>query len=333
MWLNLLGADVFGISNSIPSTPSLFELASVNDYVEDIRLDILDFKVLSNKISTIKPDYIFHLAAQPIVKESYVNPRETWLTNTIGTVNLLDSLRVLNHKCIVIFITSDKVYDNKEQIWGYREVDKIGGADPYSASKGGAELAISSFFRSFFKDTSSVKIAIGRAGNVIGGGDWAENRIVPDCIRSWIKNKPAKIRNPNSTRPWQHVLEPLSGYLSLATSLFYEKEINGESFNFGPRSSENKTVDDLVRKLSSYFNYSTYEIDDKEKIQHVESKLLKLNCDKALSEIGWSPTLSFEETISFTTNWYKTYIDKQKNIQFFTISQIEAFSDQLMKGK
>ena len=325
LWLHKLGAKVYGISNKIPTNPSHFALASVPEIIKDIRLDIKNYIPVKNAISEIKPDFIFHLAAQPIVRESFENPLETWDANTIGTLNLLESLRQYSKNCIAIFITSDKVYDNQEWPWGYRESDKLGGPDPYSASKGAAELAISSYYRSYFKNKYDIRICSARAGNVIGGGDWARDRIVPDCIRSWELGNSVLLRNPNSTRPWQHVLEPLFGYLSLAAALRENIKINGESYNFGPQSEQNKKVIELVNSLGSFFSSSKIRIEKNEEIK--ESNLLKLNCDKALNDIGWSPTLNYKQTVQFTAYWYLNYFNSPKSIRQTSINQIEMFTD------
>jgi CDP-glucose 4,6-dehydratase len=202
--------------------------------------------VSKSTISEIKPDFVFHLAAQPIVIRSYNDPVETMTTNIIGTVNILEGLRFLDNNCTAVFITSDKCYDNVEWVWGYRETDTLGGPDPYSASKGAAELAVKSYIKSFFQSDSNVRIASARAGNVIGGGDWALDRIIPDCVKSWANNETVELRNPHSTRPWQHVLEPLSGYLNLAICLYKETAYHGESFNFVPKTIQNHSVKDLV---------------------------------------------------------------------------------------
>ena len=208
-WLHLLGADVYGVSlESPPSRPSHYEVAEISSYVTDLRLDIRKPNELSECVNDIKPEFIFHLAAQALVRVSYENPLATYHTNTIGTLNLLESIRILENKCSVILITSDKCYDNVEWVWGYRETDALGGPDPYSASKGAAELVIRSHVKSFFHKDSLVRVAVARAGNVIGGGDWAADRIVPDCVRSWASGKSVELRNPHATRPWQHVLEP-----------------------------------------------------------------------------------------------------------------------------
>ena len=222
-WLSALlahlGAKVIGVSDSIKTDPANYNIIKANLY-SDLRININNSEDVLSVIKDMKPDYIFHLAAQPIVLESYKNPLNTFNTNIIGTANVLDALRISNHKCIAVMITSDKCYDNVEWTYGYRETDRLGGKDPYSGSKGAAELVIHSYVESFFKKhESNVRIAVGRAGNVIGGGDWAPYRIVPDCVRAWSNKEKAEIRNPDSTRPWQHVLEPLSGYLSLASKL------------------------------------------------------------------------------------------------------------------
>ena len=242
MWLESLGAKVVGVALAPPSKPSHFEVAELAKSIEDHRLDIRDGDELKLLVSRTQPDFVFHLAAQPLVLQSYLDPVGTYQTNVLGTLNLLEALRSLKKKCTSVFITSDKCYKNVEWVWGYRETDTLGGQDPYSASKGAAELVIRSHVKLFFPTDGPVRIAVGRAGNVIGGGDWAQDRVVPDCVRSWAKEEPAKLRNPQSTRPWQHVLEPLSGYLNLAAELSQRSELHGEPFNFGPPAHQNHTV-------------------------------------------------------------------------------------------
>ena len=232
LWMNMLGADLYGISLSVPTKPSHFEFLDLN-FKQDIRIDISKSKQIDKIINDIQPDFIFHLAAQPLVGKSYTDPLFTFSTNIMGTVSILDSLRKLKKECIAVIITSDKSYLNQEINRGYNENDKLGGNDPYSGSKGATELVIYSYFQSFFKD-SNIKIGVGRAGNVIGGGDWADNRIIPDAIKSLETKNKLIIRNPNATRPWQHVLEPLSGYIALALDLKTSKINNGNVFNFGP---------------------------------------------------------------------------------------------------
>ena len=330
IWLNLLGAKLYGLSNNIPTKPSLYEEGNLDGVIQNNILDIRDLTKVSNLINTIQPDFIFHLAAQPLVSASYINPSDTWQTNVMGTVNVLDSLRVLDKKCISVLITSDKCYENQEWEWGYRETDRLGGDDPYSASKGSAELVIKSYIASFFSTTkcSKIKVSSARAGNVIGGGDWAKNRIVPDCVRAWSKNKPVKIKSPNSTRPFQHVLEPLSGYLCLAEKLATDEDFNGQSFNFGPNSDANYRVIDVVNALSKSWPESKWEVNTIKKNEFKESKLLKLNCDKALSLLKWKPILNFEQTILLTSKWYFEFYNN-KNINIFDqcCEQIKFFNN------
>ncbi|MBI2258845.1 MAG: CDP-glucose 4,6-dehydratase [Flavobacteriia bacterium] len=329
IWLNQIGAEVYGISNEIPTQPSIFEVCSLAQNLKHEFLNVLDFQSLKQKIDEIRPDFIFHLAAQAIVSDSYSNPLNTFNTNIIGTANVLEAVRVLDFEVSLIMITSDKCYENVEWTWGYRENDRLGGKDPYSASKGGAELVIHSYYESFFKkNDSKVKLVSVRAGNVIGGGDWAVNRIVPDAMRSWSKNLCLVIRSPYATRPWQHVLEPLSGYLTAGMKLFFNNKLSGESYNFGPNSDQSHTVLELLTKLSSKWNKSTLdEMVQVEKSSFHEAGLLKLNCDKALHDLDWKPTLNFEQTIEFTSDWYFEYYKSEKIDLSFLEKQIILFSE------
>ena len=333
IWLNILGAKLYGIALESPTSPSLFEEAKLSNIIEFNNTDIRDHYQLSKIVKRIQPDYIFHLAAQPLVRESYLDPIKTWGTNVMGTVNVLESLKQIKKSCVGIMITSDKCYQNQEWEWGYRECDKLGGDDPYSASKGSAELAINSYQKSFFSEhqNSYIRIASARAGNVIGGGDWADNRIVPDCIKAWNQNIKVKIKSPNSTRPFQHVLEPLSGYLCLAKELTKNKELAGHSFNFGPTSNSNNKVIDLVRELGKKWTDSSWEINS-ENNDFVEAKLLKLNCDKALSLLNWEPTLNFKKTMEMTGDWYFNFYNN-KNFQVYEMccEQIKLFTENQKK--
>ena len=250
IWLKQLGAEVYGISIDIPSQPSNFLVSKLDEVIKTKFIDINNLESLNEEIKYIQPDFIFHLAAQPIVFDSYKNPINTFNTNIIGTCNILESVRHLTKNCVVILITSDKCYDNVEWIWGYKETDHLGGKDPYSASKAAAEIVIHSYYESFFKKSNNIRIASVRAGNVIGGGDWADSRIIPDAIRSWSENLTLQIRSPKSTRPWQHVLEPLSGYLFLGQQLFNNINLSGEAFNFGPNDLSNFTVEELLIEMS-----------------------------------------------------------------------------------
>lgn len=327
VWLSLLGAKVYGLSNGIPSNPSHFETTSLDKHIAHSEIDIRYFSDVAKLIKDTKPDFVFHLAAQPIVRTSYSDPVETIETNVIGTMNLLEALRHVDHDCTAIMITSDKCYDNVEWTWGYRETDHLGGHDPYSASKGAAELIIKSYSHSYFgKDESSVKVASVRAGNVIGGGDWAKDRIVPDCMRAWSSKKAVEIRSPNATRPWQHVLEPLSGYLLLGKMLSENPYLNGEPFNFGPPANQNHTVKDLVDKMQSLWQGSKVNYTISPNAAQKEAGLLKLCCDKALHMLEWQPTLTFDETARFTVEWYRDFYCGKKNVYDMTCRQIEEYT-------
>jgi CDP-glucose 4,6-dehydratase len=332
LWLSQLGAKVIGISDQVPTDPSHYKLIKKEIY-KDLRIDIKDSEAIYRLINDYKPDYIFHLAAQPIVLIAYKDPLNTFNTNVIGTANILDALRRSNHRCTAVMITSDKSYDNVEWTYGYRETDKLGGKDPYSGSKGAAELVIRSYVESFFnKSNSNVSVAVGRAGNVIGGGDWAPHRIIPDCVRSWSENKKPEIRSPLSTRPWQHVLEPLSGYITLAYALSKDKSLNGEVFNFGPLSDQNRTVKELVDQITTYWPYSDWLDKSGANNTHHEAGLLQLNCEKALNILAWKATLNFEETAEWTAKWYLNYyengIDKALDKTIDQIKEYMDFADQ-----
>ena len=263
----------------------------------------------------MQPDFVFHLAAQALVRPSYKNPLETITTNAIGSATVLDALRLLNSKVVVIMITSDKAYDNVEWVWGYRESDRLGGKDPYSASKGMAELAIRSYVTSFFNTPdSNVRVGIARAGNVIGGGDWALDRIVPDCMNAWSTGKTVDIRSPHSTRPWQHVLEPLSGYLVLAANLANDVTNHGEAYNFGPSADQNYPVSKLIDEMSKYWDQVKWNDISGSKNHVHEAGLLKLNCDKALFDLDWHSTLEFNETVKMTVEWYRIIIKTRSSL-------------------
>ncbi len=301
-WLIKLGAEVSGYSKDIPTEPSLFEQLGLSKrLVNDFREDVLDFNRLKECISFSKPDFVFHMAAQPIVSESYINPLNTFSTNLMGSLNLFEALRSLSMPSIAIFITSDKCYENQEWIYGYRESDILGGKDPYSASKACAEIGLRALGISY--PERLFKYATTRAGNVIGGGDWSVDRVVPDCIRKWSENKSVILRNPESTRPWQHVLEPLSGYLKLALTLSNNDSLDKSAFNFGPPTSQDVSVAGICSLLSKSWPESNFEINKSLSIGR-ESSLLKLDISKSFSLLNWSPRLSIEECASLTSNWY-----------------------------
>ncbi len=333
IWLNELGADVVGVSLDPPTEPSLFNEANLSSIIEDYRIDIRNFKNLESIISKIQPDFVFHLAAQPLVKKSYSNPIETHETNFIGSLNVLESIRTsIQKKCIIIMVTSDKCYKNNEWIWGYKETDEMGGLDPYSASKSATEILIKSHIHSYFPKSDNIKIGIVRAGNVIGGGDWASDRIVPDVISSWNTNKKLIIRNPFSTRPWQHVLEPLSGYISLSISLYESDRYHGEPFNFGPSTLDNYTVEDLIKGLSQHLDNLNWSYHESSNNTQYESNLLKLNCEKAHTELKWKPSLTFKQTVQMTADWYSHfYKNKDKTIFDLTKDQIKFYQSILEK--
>ena len=324
VWLHLLGAKVIGVSDSIPTNPANFLVSKLSSIVEDNRCDIRELGDLSKIIDQVQPDFVFHLAAQAIVKDSYTSSIETLSTNIMGTSNVLESLKRINKTCVAIMITSDKCYDNVEWSWGYRETDRLGGKDPYSASKGAAELIIRTYVESFFQD-SNIKIGVGRAGNVIGGGDWAPFRLVPDCIRSWAKKETVQINNPKSTRPWQIVLEPLSGYLNLALALNGDNKLHGHAFNFGPLAENNYSVQTLIEEMQKHWGNVNWKTTNPINDQVYEAGLLKLNCDKALHYLKWIPTYDFQDTIASTMSWYKYFYNGSADMMQVTKNQLEDY--------
>ncbi len=329
-WLLQLDAKVIGLSLDLPSDPCFFQNTGLSKKIDHNWGDVKNYKNCEYVIKKYRPDFIFHLAAQPLVRRSYINPHETFSTNTGGTLNILEALRISKHLCTAVFITSDKCYDNVEQYWGYRENDRLGGKDPYSGSKGAAELIIRSYVESFFGENSPVRIGVGRAGNVVGGGDWADDRIVPDAIRAWSKGDVLKIRNPNATRPWQHVLEPISGYLALASSLSKNSISNGEAFNFGPPSDQNYSVSALLEEMKKNWTDAEWQ-DDSDLNSVYESGLLKLCCDKALHQLAWKPILGFRENIQMTSDWYREFYNNHSEIWNYTQSQINYYRQLAVK--
>ena len=324
-WLKQLGANVTGIGLD-PTTPSHFSVANVTDGMADLRIDIRDRQTIEHAVVAARPDFVFHLAAQALVRRSYDDPMETWQVNVLGTLHVLEALRKLDKPCAAVIITSDKCYDNVEWVWGYRETDAMGGPDPYSSSKGAAELAIRSHIKSYFPGaTSNVRVCSARAGNVIGGGDWAEDRIVPDCVRAWSADKTVELRNPHATRPWQHVLEPLSGYLNLAVALADRSELHGEPFNFGPPAQQNHSVLALVSQMALHWDQVRWQDVSQTAAGPYESGLLKLNCDKALSHLRWHAVMPFEDTVRMTAQWYRAYYQNHGGIFATTTDQIEAY--------
>lgn len=333
-WLSKLEANLLGYSNKIPTNPSHFGLIESFLNIKQVWGDITDTQHLIKTIDEFKPDFIFHLAAQPLVRESYLDPLNTFKTNSIGMLNVLEALRLSEIPTVGVLITSDKSYKNIEQIWGYKETDSLGGNDPYSGSKGTAELIFNSYFQSFFRNNKSKKIAVARAGNVIGGGDWSVDRIVPDAVRAWSEKKPLLIRNPNSTRPWQHVLEPLGGYLLLAVNLYNSSLNSGEAFNFGPQSDQNYTVRELLDSISKSWSFSEW-LKESKTSGFSEAGLLKLNCEKAEKLLKWKAVLKFNEITTITSSWYQNYLNNKNNSKVidFTFEQIEYYMDIYEKRK
>ncbi len=324
-WLIQLGGEVCGFASSVPTEPSNFKVLGLRDRITNVEGDIRDRDQLNQAMQDFQPEIIFHLAAQALVRRSYDDPIITFETNALGTLNVLECVRKCLSVQVGVIITSDKCYRNLEWPWGYRETDMMGGEDPYSMSKGCAELVVYSYIQSFFRD--SPRIASTRAGNVIGGGDWAEDRIVPDAIRSWSEGKPVVIRNPLATRPWQHVLEPVSGYLWLGTRLWErDPRAIGEAFNFGPDAKVNQTVEELLSAMAKYWHGADWRIESPENGRQKESYLLKLCCDKALNVLRWRGVLSFAETVSMTTKWYKAYYgDNDGGMNELTDTQIQEY--------
>ncbi len=326
-WLHMMGADVYGYSLDIPTSPSMYEAIGLSNKIHQHFGDIRDKEEFNQYVQSVKPDFLIHLAAQALVLTSYQEPFNTISTNVMGTAVVCEAIKNISWDCTCVLITSDKAYDNVEWIWGYRETDRLGGKDIYSGSKGAAELVIKSYWHSFIKNMSNIKFGVTRAGNVIGGGDWAKDRIVVDCIKAFSENKQVEIRSPKATRPWQHVLEPLSGYLTLAQYLSEGKCENGEAYNFGPRAEQTKTVLQLVQDMAALWGL------EKETAAKVtanvpfhEATLLKLNCDKALAYLHWQSTLHYEQCVSFIVDWYHAfYMESNCDMFELTSQQIAKY--------
>ena len=325
-WLTAIllksGANVCGFSLPPEGRSHFFDL-NLSDRMTSLYGDIRDLDHLRNSIEQFQPEIILHLAAQPLVRLSYAEPVDTFSTNVIGTVNIMECVRKSKSIKSFVNITSDKCYENVEWIWGYRENDRVGGRDPYSASKGAAEIAFSAYERSYFNEMPNLGVATVRAGNVIGGGDWAIDRIIPDCIRAVENNEPLFLRSPHSTRPWQHVLEPLSGYLLLAEKLYNEPKKFGGAWNFGPKTDEIRTVHEVSKTIYTHLGRGRVEVAISQTKVH-EANLLQLNCDKAHQILGWSPKWDVDETLHHTAEWYKCYLNKE-DLSQVTESQIKEY--------
>ncbi len=327
LWLQQVGAEVCGYALDPPTNPNLFEAASVGRGMKSAIGDIRDLARLQQEVKAFRPEIVFHLAAQPLVRQSYEDPAGTFETNVTGTANVLEAVRGCESVRAVVVITSDKCYENKEWTWAYRENDRLGGYDPYSSSKACAELVVASYRSAFFSaqryQQHGVALASARAGNVIGGGDWGQDRLVPDIMRAFTAGQVLKIRNPKAVRPWQHVMEPLRGYLLLAERLHREGARFAEAWNFGPEYSDTKTVEWIVEKLAKAWGpEARWEVDGAEHPH--EARTLKLDWTKASEGLGWRPELRLEAALQLTSQWYRAFQDKEE-MRALTCRQIEQY--------
>jgi CDP-glucose 4,6-dehydratase len=322
LWLQSVGANVVGYALKPPTSPNLFEVAQVADGMTSIIGDVREREHLQAVIAQHQPEIVFHMAAQPLVRYSYANPVETYATNVMGTVHLFEAVRQVTSVKVVVNITSDKCYENKEWVWGYRENEPMGGYDPYSNSKGCAELVTSAYRHSFFHQPG-IAVASARAGNVIGGGDWAQDRLIPDIMQAMMARKPVSIRNPKAIRPWQHVLEPLQGYLILAEKLWEKGAAYAEAWNFGPNEEDAKPVQWIVEQLTQMWDNNTgWTLDNKEHPH--EAHYLKLDCAKAKTWLDWHPKWTLETALKNIISWYQAYV-KQQDMQKVTLTQINTY--------
>jgi CDP-glucose 4,6-dehydratase len=323
IWLEHLGADVTGYALNPPTRPSLFELCDIDGMIDSIIGDIRDFKKLTGIVQAVKPDIIIHMAAQPIVRESYKDPRMTYETNVMGTVNLLEAARNSNSVKAIVNVTTDKCYENKETLQAYKENDALGGFDPYSNSKACSELVTASYRRSFFEQ-SGISIATARAGNVIGGGDWACDRLIPDFVRALLNDEKIRVRNPKAVRPWQHVLEPLSGYMLLAEKLYKHGQKYASAWNFGPDRVDAKPVEWIVKSLCKKWEGASYSI-DKDEHPH-EAHYLLLDHSKSTKLLGWKPKWHLDRAIDKVVEWTKAYQEKENDLYDICLSQIKEYT-------
>jgi CDP-glucose 4,6-dehydratase len=331
LWLQSMGAKVTGYALDVPTNPSLFEVAEVGKGMTSIVGDIRDLGQMRKAFSESSPEIVIHMAAQALVRYSYIEPVETYSTNVMGTVNLLEAVRGTDSVKAVVNVTSDKCYDNREWVWGYRENEAMGGFDPYSSSKGCAELVMAAYRNSYFHSDKyqehGVAMASGRAGNVIGGGDWADDRLIPDIVRAIAQGKPVNIRNPHAIRPWQHVLEPLSGYLVLAQKLFEEGTNYAEGWNFGPNDEDARPVEWIVDKLTQSWGEGASWVLDGGNHPH-EAHYLKLDCSKAKTRLGWHPRWHLEDALGAIIEWQRAYRDGN-NMRELTLRQIDAYNNSI----
>lgn len=329
LWLETLGAEVAGYSLAPPTEPAMFDLCGVAEGIDHTIGDIRDAGSLTETVLRFRPEVVFHLAAQPIVRLSYETPVDTLTTNVVGTAHVLEAVRALNSPCAVVVVTSDKCYENREWIWGYREDDPMGGHDPYSMSKGATELVVASWRSSFFGAGSPVKLASARAGNVIGGGDWAKDRIIPDCVRAFSEGREVELRNPGSTRPWQHVLEPLGGYLLLGARLLSDDaDRYCSGWNFGPGADDVQPVGAVVDLMARAWGGAAGS-SMSNGLHPKEASLLSLNCDKAIGLMHWKPCWGLNTLINQTVDWYKQWLNDPSGLRRITLLQIAEFEREL----
>ena len=327
LWLKHLDADVAGYSLSVPTQPANFEILGLERRIRHYAGDIRDRAAFARAVDEFRPHIIFHLAAQSLVRRSYADPATTFETNAMGMVSVLECVRARPWIETVVLITSDKAYRNDEWCWGYRETDALGGHDPYSGSKSCAELIAHSYFHSFLQH-GPTRVATTRAGNVIGGGDWADDRIVPDCIRAWAGDKSVAVRSPQATRPWQHVLEPLSGYLWLGARLFEKQPgLSSQAFNFGPDANVDQTVAQLIEAMRSRWPGASWEVPQGFEHGGHEATLLKLSCDKALFHLKWRAILQFQETVEFTVDWYRNWHEGRCDMHEYSRRQLDRYCE------
>jgi CDP-glucose 4,6-dehydratase len=324
LWLQSLGAHVTGFSDSVPTEPSLYELARVGEGMDSIQGDVRDHEAVAQALADAAPEIVIHMAAQSLVRRSFAEPRDTYATNVMGTVNVLDAVRTHGDGVrVVVNVTSDKCYENREWEWGYREHEPMGGHDPYSSSKGAAELVTTAFRRSFFSAADGPRLASARAGNVIGGGDWGEDRLVPDLMRAALAGEQVRIRNPNSIRPWQHVLNPLRGYLVLAQALWDSPEY-AQSWNFGPADEDARPVGAIVERVGELWPGGVRWTLDDGPHPH-EARYLKLDSSLARSRLGWRPLVGLDETLQSIADWYRQLAD-DADVRAVTLAQIDRLA-------
>lgn len=333
IYLHYLGAQLYGISRRDCPNNTMYKVCAIDKFMKQYYADITEKESVKRVVSEIKPDIVFHMAAQPITLLGYEDPINTFNVNGMGTAHILDCFRNYDKRCIIVVVTSDKCYRNNEWVWGYRETDTLAGHDPYSASKSVAEIITHSFFHSYFKDSENVKVVSCRAGNVIGGGDWSKYRIIPDCMKAWNNKKTLTLRSPDSTRPWNYVLDVVSGYLKTAM-LIDQKCLNGESFNFGPQSESMVSVKELVSTLWDNWKDKSFlpYIIDEDSSSYKEHTYLKLNIDKAISVLGWYPATNISDTLRLSTEWYLAYFNGEIDMADYTLSMIKSYHQTIEKA-